>query len=174
MALEFLTNANIGLIKENIDFLNQIKQHQYNYHSAAHEGEDSIGVHIRKIFNKYEAVLNGLRRNEVDYDMITRNANAIENDLEAGKQFSKDIYTRFVAKRNSPNYIEKEMFMKKTIYHNNQPILIPAPTSLRRELINTYNHTIKHDSKIKMIISETDDIFDLVLPTYFGRFDRNE
>jgi len=149
-----LTTASIDMLKQLNAVAIQLNEKEYSKSLELLDG-NTIGKHIRHVYELYDELLNGIAQNEVNYDQRKRNLQ-IESDPIFACNFANEISVKL-------RDLESDLLLNLC---SNFGESVKVNTSLGRELAYNIEHAIHHMAIIKICLSH---YFPYVsLPENFG------
>ena len=130
------------------NLLLQLNTQQYTFESKALFGA-TIGQHVRHIIEFYQAVFNGIKNNNINYDLRERNF-LIETNIK----FSIDVIDTVLISL-SKKYNDQTIFIEAN-FCSNENKSTRIKTSFQRELAYCLEHSIHHQALIKVGLLELD------------------
>ncbi|MBP7512037.1 MAG: DinB family protein [Bacteroidia bacterium] len=138
-----LATVSIEMLQQLHDVTLQLNEKDYSMPLELLNG-NTIGKHIRHVYELFDELLMGIVLNEVNYDSRKRNLQ-IESDPIFSCNFSKEIGTKL-------SILDEDRALNLSGNFGNE-INIIANTSLGRELAYNIEHAIHHMAIIKICLN---------------------
>ncbi|MFK7865010.1 MAG: hypothetical protein AB8B95_12385 [Pseudohongiellaceae bacterium] len=121
----------------------------------------TIGEHMRHILDRYQCLLTGLPKLQVDYDARKRDRE-IENNAEAAC-FAIASFSKRVAELELAEFSSRPLKVRETVFHLAESVAVSS--TIERELMSLVSHSIHHLAIISMLAQD----LGYELESHFGK-----
>ena len=145
-----LVTANIRLLEQGIDLLENIDDKRYLY-SDEQVYKSAVGRHIRHTLEHYLCLLqHGMNGSQIDYDARKRDEQ-LETDRQYAVKVTKSIISELNILAKQPEQLDRQLQIK-----NNEGHLKAegqwCRSGWRRELLFLISHTVHHYALVAIIL----------------------
>ena len=138
-----LVNDNIRILKQGIELLKQIEDHQYS-DVLTPLTSAGLGSHFRHSIDHYLSFLNGWESGEVDYDARER-----DEQLEKNRLYAIEVLEHIVAQLAG---VDEDKKLRVQIDGGSEGDNYWSDSTVKRELQFLLSHTIHHYALKAMIL----------------------
>ncbi len=142
--MQAVINANTQALEQILSLIACAKGRIY---SEVPQGMTSaIGRHVRHVLDHYTALQIGIKKNEIDYDLRSR-----DSEVETDSDLAVEKINKTMEWMRGHIRLDAPLLMKTEVSLDCQETCV-VESSLKRELVYLLNHTVHHVAYITLVL----------------------